>query len=328
MLTTQVASERSELEIELTENLRRRRNQLRAKLDDLDGAAGSGVLNAGEVEQRKAELGSVSRSIDTLSGQIQNAEEEVEALSTTISELATKLEDLHAQANEATRAMLRNQKNQERYLNKKQMLDNRKDECEVAIRELGVLPDEAFTKYTGDNYKRAGGMEKLVKLLHKANEGLKKFAHVNKKAFEQYNNFTKQRDEHVSRRDELDQSASSIEDLIQTLDQRKDEAIERTFKQVSKYFEEVFEQLVPAGRGRLIMQKKADTYEVGPGLDERMTDVQDEESENPNPDKSDIDNYTGVAIKVSFNSKEDEGQRIQQLSGGQKSLVALATGEY
>jgi len=32
-----------------------------------------------------------------------------------------------------------------------------------------------------------------------------------------------------------------------------------------------------------------------------------------------------VSIKVSFNSKHDEGLRIQQLSGGQKSLVALAT---
>jgi ABC-type Mn2+/Zn2+ transport system ATPase subunit len=32
--------------------------------------------------------------------------------------------------------------------------------------------------------------------------------------------------------------------------------------------------------------------------------------------------------QVSFNSKADEGQRIQQLSGGQKSLVALATGMF
>lgn len=59
-----------------------------------------------------------------------------------------------------------------------------------------------------------------------------------------------------ARRTELDDSASSIEDLIEVLDTRKDEAIERTFKQVSKYFEEVFEKLVPAGRGRLIMQKR------------------------------------------------------------------------
>jgi structural maintenance of chromosome 3 (chondroitin sulfate proteoglycan 6) len=50
--------------------------------------------------------------------------------------------------------------------------------------------------------------------------------------------------------------------LIETLDQRKDEAIQRTFKQVSKYFEEVFETLVPAGRGMLVMLKKADGYIV------------------------------------------------------------------
>ncbi len=63
--------------------------------------------------------------------------------------------------------------------------------------------------------------------------------------------------------------------------------------------------------------------------------------------KSMIESYTGVAVKVrvvvvhvglacklnvhplqvSFNSSRDEDLRVQQLSGGQKSLVALATGE-
>ncbi len=46
--------------------------------------------------------------------------------------------------------------------------------------------------------------------------------------------------------------------MITVLDQRKDEAIERTFKQVAKYFSEVFEKLVPAGHGQLIMQRRID----------------------------------------------------------------------
>jgi chromosome segregation ATPase len=90
------------------------------------------------------------------------------------------------------------------------------------------------------------------------NEGLKKFAHVNKKAFEQYNNFTKQRDQLLKRRDDLEKSGESIEQLVEVLDQRKDEAIERTFKQVAKNFEEVFETLVPAGKGKLIIQRRVD----------------------------------------------------------------------
>lgn len=90
------------------------------------------------------------------------------------------------------------------------------------------------------------------------NEGLKKFAHVNKKAFEQYNNFTKQRDQLLKRRDDLENSGESIEQLVEVLDQRKDEAIERTFKQVAKNFEEVFETLVPAGKGKLVIQRRVD----------------------------------------------------------------------
>jgi structural maintenance of chromosome 3 (chondroitin sulfate proteoglycan 6) len=91
------------------------------------------------------------------------------------------------------------------------------------------------------------------------------------------------------------------------LDQRKDEAIERTFKQVSKEFAQIFERLVPAGRGRLVIQRKTDQRPRDDGSD-------DEPRES-------VENYTGVGISVSFNSKHDEQQRIQQLSGGQKSAL-------
>ena len=50
----------------------------------------------------------------------------------------------------------------------------------------------------------------------------------------------------------------AIEDLIHVLDQRKDEAIERTFEQVAKFFSKVWEKLVPQGHGSLIMVRKAD----------------------------------------------------------------------
>lgn len=156
----------------------------------------------------------------------------------------------------------------------------------------------------------------------------------------------------LTRREELDNSAKSIEELIQVLDMRKDEAIERTFKQVAKNFEEVFEKLVPAGKGRLIIQRQIDQVRaitrpflanaVNSLLIFNLQDEDDAEEELEDTQRSSVDNYTGVSIKarsssrapnahltcaqVSFNSKVDEGLRIQQLSGGQKSLVALATG--
>lgn len=58
---------------------------------------------------------------------------------------------------------------------------------------------------------------------------------------------------------------------FQVLDNQKDEAIERTFKQVSKYFTEVFAELVPGGRAHLIMQKRAES-----GAQEDAEDTGDE----------------------------------------------------
>ncbi|WOO77394.1 Chromosome segregation protein sudA [Vanrija pseudolonga] len=303
-----VSSEHNTLDIELSESLRRKREEIRRKLDDLDDASGTGILQAGEIDQRKAELRNLTRSLEQLSEQVKTTEEEVDELNAEISNRASQLDEVTNQQLEATRAIMKAQKNSDRSLAKKQTLLSRKEEFSNSIRDLGVLPEEAFTKFTSKS------ASELAHRLQKVQDGLRKYAHVNKKALEQYNNFTKQRDDHLQRQEELDRSADSINELIRTLDQRKDEAIERTFRQVANYFEEVFQQLVPAGRGELVIQKRAPGY------------IDDETAESGRGrDKSEIDNYTGISIQVSFNSKQDEGQRIKQLSGGQKSLVALAT---
>jgi structural maintenance of chromosome 3 (chondroitin sulfate proteoglycan 6) len=90
---------------------------------------------------------------------------------------------------------------------------------------------------------------------------------------------------------------------------KKDEAIERTFRQVSKEFAHVFERLVPAGKGRLVIQRKSDRERL-------LADA--EESDDEELSKT-VESYVGVGISVSFNSKHDDQQKIQQLSGGQKS---------
>ena len=244
-------------------------------------------------------------------------EKEGEELTAQVQELRSALEKIHSQQTEDSRSISKQQKTTERYLAKRQMLTSRKDECNRNIRDLGVLPEEAFEKYVNEKLERVGlfymspalsnlilFLSKIVKKLHVVNEGLKKFAHVNKKAFEQYTNFTKQRDQLLERREELDKSATSIEELVEVLDQRKDEAIERTFKQVASNFEEVFEKLVPAGRGRLIIQRRIDQVSIPSAtmliisltLIIRQDEEADEEADETQ--KSSIDNYTGVSIKV------------------------------
>lgn len=200
----------------------------------------------------------------------------------------------------------------ERNMNRKALLALRSDELQKKIRELGVLPEEAFGSSSYDNMDSEG----ILKKLNSVNKELSQFSHINKKALEQFNTFTKQRKELTLRRQELDDSKESIESLIESLEAQKQDAIAKSFKQVAKSFHEIFEKLVPLGVGNLVMQKKP-TEGLG-------NDYSGEDKRSVDSLQLSIDNYIGVSICVSFNSKNDEQQRIEQLSGGQKSLCAIA----
>lgn len=53
------------------------------------------------------------------------------------------------------------------------------------------------------SYKKKS-IKDLYKMLHKCNDQLQQFSHVNKKALDQYVNFTEQREELQKRQAELD----------------------------------------------------------------------------------------------------------------------------
>ncbi|KAI9097065.1 putative chromosome segregation protein SudA [Phlyctochytrium arcticum] len=311
------------IEIELTTNLRRKRDDLAAQLE----TAISENLGGQQVQNRRSELENVERAIENSTARMQEIEEEVAELTRTMQAQTNELENARSVQMEDHKKLERQRLVAEKYLSKRSALIKRKEECDKNIREVGALPegpDEALEAYEGVPTDR------LLKKLRKVNEGLKKFSHVNKKAFEQYGNFTKQRDTLEKRKEELDTSASSIADLIKNLDQRKDEAIEGTFNQVKENFGRVWQKLVPNGRGELVILRRAD----GSSLTQDEPVDPDNSSQDPSAEQdpssssaaiphSSIDQYTGIAISVSFNSQHDEGLRMSQLSGGQKSLVAL-----
>ena len=296
---SELESRKTILEIELCENLRPRLDQLRSQ--DVDDARSSGSRNT--LKQSQQELKRVDKSIAAVETKLQEAESATDQAVLSIADLTNRHSTIMMTQSEIAKSIEKAQKRMEKSIQKRRILSTQAAEVALRIRDLGILPHGALEKY--EKVKS----EQVVKRLHKVNEALKKYGHVNKKAFEQYSNFTSQRDTLEKRREELDTSQASIEELVQVLDQRKDEAIERTFKQVSREFANVFEKLVPAGRGRLVIQRRAD----------RPTQGQEEAEESEDEARNSVENYTGVGISVSFNSKHDDQQRIQQLSGGQKS---------
>lgn len=191
------------------------------------------------------------------------------------------------------------------------------------IQDLGSLPPPGEL----DQHKNKS-IQDLEKSLDKVNKKLKKYSHVNKKAFDQYLNFSEQRESLIKRKEELDSGEEKVKELVESLDRQKDEAINRTFRGVSKHFAEVFKELVPLGEGSLKMRTKLDDRADNEESTDDDMDESDPESpvkrrKTHDPENPDVDSYLGVQINVRF-SMVGENFMMSQLSGGQKALVALA----
>ncbi|XP_068651739.1 structural maintenance of chromosomes protein 3-like [Aristolochia californica] len=294
---------KTELEANLSTNLVKRQQELESIVNSAD----SGTLPA-EADLKRQELRDAKASLDETTQQLKSVAERLENLTRRTREIRKEKDELKAIEDDYQQSIQDEGKDLEQLLNKRKVLLARQEEYTKKIRDLGSLPSDAFETYRRKNIKE------LQKMLHKCNEQLQQFSHVNRKALDQYISFTEQREELQKRQAELDAGDEKIRELISVLDQRKDESIERTFKGVARHFREAFSELVQGGHGYLVMMKKKDG---APGDDDNDEDG----PHNADPDGR-VEKYIGVKVKVSFTG-QGETQSMKQLSGGQKTVVAL-----
>ncbi|XP_050940975.1 structural maintenance of chromosomes protein 3 isoform X2 [Cucumis melo] len=294
---------KAELETNLTTNLKRRKQELEAIISS---AEADSLL--GEAELKRQELKDAKLLVEEATQQLKRVSETMDEKSKEVKKIKDEKNKLKTLEDNYERTLQDEAKELEQLLSKRSVLLAKEEEYTKKITDLGLLPSDAFETYKRRNIKE------LYKMLHRCNEQLQQFSHVNKKALDQYVNFTEQREELQKRQAELDAGDEKIQELIGVLDQRKDESIERTFKGVAKHFREVFSELVQGGHGYLVMMKKKDG------------DQHDDDLDEAGPPEADtggrVEKYIGVKVKVSFTG-QGETQSMKQLSGGQKTVVAL-----
>ncbi|KAL3335862.1 hypothetical protein AABB24_031868 [Solanum stoloniferum] len=294
---------KEELEMNLSTNLERRKQELMAMNSSVD----VDMLQA-EVESKYQELKDADSLVDHVTEELTRVSRNIDERNKRLKQIKQEKDNLKALEDKYQNTLQDEARELEQMLSKRNTYLAKQEEYSKKIRELGPLSSDAFETYKRRNVKE------LYKMLHKCNEQLQQFSHVNKKALDQYVNFTEQREELQRRQAELDAGDEKIKELISVLDMRKDESIERTFKGVAKHFREVFSQLVQGGHGFLVMMKKKDGEE----------DDNDPDDDEPRADaEGRVEKYIGVKVKVSFTG-QGETQSMKQLSGGQKTVVALA----
>eukprot|EP00727_Mastigamoeba_balamuthi_P010304 m51a1_g5897 putative structural maintenance of chromosomes protein 3 (1130) ;mRNA; r:543988-549516 len=302
----QVEAQRAALQNRLGTDLLKRQAELREQLSAIEVAAPPGA--------RQAELEEADRAVQDAAQRAREVEQAMDARAASVRELRERAEKLRAdeasaqaKAGEAARAL-------EALLNRRGALLQKRAEKAQALQAMGPLAEAAQTAEL-----RGMGLRELMRALHEVNEELRGYARVNKKAGDQYRSFTEQRAQLQQRRGELDEGRASIDELIAQLDQKKDEAITRTFRGVAKNFQEVFEELVPGGRASLVMQHRA----AGEDAAAAEASQSQSQSQGSQAQALSLEQFVGVGVKVTFPGTS-EARLMSQLSGGQKSVVALA----
>ena len=124
-----------------------------------------------------------------------------------------------------------------------------------------------------------------------------------------------------AQREDLEKALAELEKLIRQTDREITAAFEETFAAASENFSELIEHMFPGGRGRLRIveaqrqERVLGGAEIEPAEGEAEADAGDDGEEEPADD-------AGVEIEVTPAGKAT--RKLSLLSGGEKSLVALA----
>ena len=152
-------------------------------------------------------------------------------------------------------------------------------------------------------------LEPFILKLNKTDKNMKDFEKINRFALEDYMKFKEKESELDEKILELNLKLDSILEVIELLDEKKENAINTTFQKINKHFSESFLELVPNGAATLSIEDVPVTQKS-----------QDQRLSNTNNNSV---NGKMIGIRVSFGGNRSSLLTMHQLSGGQKTAVGI-----
>src|SRR5215207_8818408 len=169
---------------------------------------------------------------------------------------------------------------------------------------LGLEPQPAAERLPDEE------REALAQRVERLRRRREQLGPVNPLAKHEYDDAVAHVEELETQRADLESALAELEGLIKETDRRIREAFEQTFEAAARNFEDVVEHLFPGGRGRLRLVQAEQTPRAVVGGEPVEPEGEEEQPE------------AGVEIEVTPPGKATK--RLSLLSGGEKSLVALA----
>jgi structural maintenance of chromosome 3 (chondroitin sulfate proteoglycan 6) len=139
----ELESQKKRLEVDLRENLRLKLDNLSTQDIDTHASGSSGNLKEAQRELKRAQ-----KAVANIETKLKESETQIEEAESKIAGLEKEKSQREARQQELARAIEKQQKRMEKSIQKKAILTARLQDCTKNIRDLGVLPDEAFERFS------------------------------------------------------------------------------------------------------------------------------------------------------------------------------------
>jgi chromosome segregation protein len=160
--------------------------------------------------------------------------------------------------------------------------------------------------------------EALVGRLERLARRREQLGPVNPLARQEYAEAVEHVEELERQREDLETALRELEKLIIDTDRQIRDAFEQTFAAAALNFEQVVQEMFPGGSGRLRLVKDNEGQARVLGGAEVTSDSDGEESAEIEPEEE------RLGVEIEINPAGKEMKRLTLLSGGEKSMTALA----
>jgi len=191
-------------------------------------------------------------------------------------------------------------------------------ELDDVAAKLGLAPEAAGEPLDAE---RQLELEARIERLARRRESL---GPVNPLAKQEYDDAIAHVEELEAQRGDLEAALTELKGLIKETDRRIRESFEETFEAAAKNFEEVVQHLFPGGRGRLRLVHPDGPRPVIGGEAVPGAEAVQPDGEEPDVDESEAPDPGEPGVEVEVTPAGKTMKRLSLMSGGEKSLVALA----
>lgn len=194
----QLEVRKNKLENLLTNNLFRRRDELVQALQEI-----SVEDRRRQLTNCKNELGIAEKRVTKVNADLQDVDKKVKSATKQQTAFSKELDTWIQKEKEIQEKLDGDTARMEKWAARENLLQQKIEECSEKISALGALP-------TVDTSYQRMSLKRLFNELEKANQHLKKYNHVNKKALDQFLSFSEQKEKLYSRKKELDIGGEKI----------------------------------------------------------------------------------------------------------------------